>query len=194
MDRYVEIEFDCLPLRSIERLDIPLDASPKFQEHCLRVKEALEKHGSLNTYFLHNARCTYRLLNHPTDGMIQFAFSGTVLTDSEDLTSQGSDLTVNTVQGNLPLAVRTDRAVVQRNRRTERHGGVRPLHRRRRSGKNQAANRQNQRGKRRERRVSGNVSLRLGAAEWWVRSSGAMPTPSNVGMFWRVDFLPATLD
>lgn len=102
MDRYVEIEFDCLPLRSIERLDIPLDASPKFQEHCLRVKEALEKHGSLNTYFLHNARCTYHLLNHPTDGMIQFAFYGTVLTDSEDLSSQGSDLTVTLFKETCP--------------------------------------------------------------------------------------------
>lgn len=94
MDRHVEIEFDCLPLRSIERLDIPIDASPKFQEHCLRVKNAIEKHGSHNAYYLHNASCTYRLLNHPQDGMIQFAFYGTVLTDSDDLNTKGTDLTV----------------------------------------------------------------------------------------------------
>ena len=29
MDRWVEISFDCLPLRSVGRLDIPMDASPK---------------------------------------------------------------------------------------------------------------------------------------------------------------------
>lgn len=32
MDRFVDISFDCLPLRSIGRMDVPLDASPKFRE------------------------------------------------------------------------------------------------------------------------------------------------------------------
>ena len=50
MDRYVEITFDCLPLRSLSRLDIPIDASPKFRAKCERIKQALETHGSLNTY------------------------------------------------------------------------------------------------------------------------------------------------
>ena len=31
MQRYVEIVFDCLPLRSISRLDIPIDASPRYR-------------------------------------------------------------------------------------------------------------------------------------------------------------------
>jgi hypothetical protein len=30
--RYVEIVFDCLPLRSVGRLDIPIDASPKYRQ------------------------------------------------------------------------------------------------------------------------------------------------------------------
>ncbi|MBA2117548.1 hypothetical protein [Bremerella alba] len=94
MDRWVEIQFDCIPLRSIDRLDIPMDASPKFQEHCLRVKAAMEKHGSHNTYYLHNAKCTYHLLNHPVDGMIQFKFHGTVMTAEDDMTTKGLDLQV----------------------------------------------------------------------------------------------------
>ena len=43
MDQWVEIRFDCLPLRSVTRLDIPLDASPKYQAFCHRVKAAIEK-------------------------------------------------------------------------------------------------------------------------------------------------------
>ncbi|MBI1249154.1 hypothetical protein GC197_15085 [bacterium] len=94
MERWVEIQFDCLPLRSIDRMDIPMDASPKFQQHCLRVKAAMEKHGSHNTYYLHNAWCTYHLLNHPQDGMIQFSFHGTVITDEADMETKGTDLKV----------------------------------------------------------------------------------------------------
>ena len=94
MERWVEIEFDCLPLRSIDRMDVPIDASPKFQQHCLRVKEAMSKHGSHNTYYLHNASCTYHLLNHPQEGMIQFRFHGTVLTDPDDMATKATDLEV----------------------------------------------------------------------------------------------------
>ena len=32
MNRFVEITFDCLPLRSIPRLDIPIDASPRYRK------------------------------------------------------------------------------------------------------------------------------------------------------------------
>ena len=49
MDRFVEIVFDCLPLRSLGRVDIPLDASPKFRAKCERIKDALGKHGTMNT-------------------------------------------------------------------------------------------------------------------------------------------------
>lgn len=102
MDRWVEIKFDCLPLRSIERVDIPIDASPKFQQHCLRVKQALEQHGSHNTYYLHNADCIYHFLNHPEEGMIQFRFHGTVMTDANDVTTKGTDLEVALAKETCP--------------------------------------------------------------------------------------------
>jgi hypothetical protein len=92
--RYVEITFDCLPLRSVGRLDIPIDASPTFRAQCERIKLALEKHGSHNAHYLHRARCVYQLTNDPTIGMLEFRFEGTLLTDSRDQKTIGSDLTV----------------------------------------------------------------------------------------------------
>jgi len=94
MNRWVEIAFDCLPLRSVGRLDIPIDASPKYRERCERVKAAIEKHGSHNTYYLYNAKCTYHLTNDEELGMVQFGFEGTVFTDSEDLRCESCDLEV----------------------------------------------------------------------------------------------------
>jgi hypothetical protein len=94
MNRWVEISFDCLPLRSVGRLDVPLDASPKYRERCLAVKSALEKHGSHNTYYLYNAQCTYRLTNRDDVGMIQFRLEGTVLTDDDDRRTKRCDLAV----------------------------------------------------------------------------------------------------
>jgi len=94
MTHWVEIEFDCLPLRSIGRVDIPLDASPVYRAHCERVKQALERHGAHNTYYLHRARCVFHVLNHPTLGRIEFNFEGTLFTDPEDRRTLGCDLTV----------------------------------------------------------------------------------------------------
>jgi hypothetical protein len=94
MNRWVEISFDCLPLRSVGRLDVPLDASPVYRILCERIKGALEKHGSHNTYFLYNARCTFHLVNSDEVGMIQFGFHGTVFTDAADLKTEGCDLEV----------------------------------------------------------------------------------------------------
>ena len=94
MQQYVEIEFDCLPLRSVGRMDIPIDASPKFRERCERIRDALATHGSHNSYFLYNASCTFHVTNQPELGMIQFEFEGTVLTDSSDCKTLSSDLTV----------------------------------------------------------------------------------------------------
>jgi hypothetical protein len=94
MNRWVEITFDCLPLRSVVRLDIPLDASAKYRALLERVKAAIEKHGSHNTYYLYNARCTYHLVNSSDIGMLQFAFEGVVATDAEDRQSKGCDLHV----------------------------------------------------------------------------------------------------
>jgi hypothetical protein len=98
MDRWVEIEFNCLPLRSIGRLDIPLDASPKYREFCERIKGAIEKHGSHNSYYLYKATCRYHLLNHPQLGMIEFRFEGTVITDDADMKTSTSNLQVDLVR------------------------------------------------------------------------------------------------
>lgn len=98
MNRWVEIEFDCLPLRTVTRLDVPIDASPKYQQFCQRVKSALEQHGSHNTYYLHNARCVYHLLNCEQRGAIQFAFEGTVMTNETDRATTTCDLDVKLVK------------------------------------------------------------------------------------------------
>ncbi len=95
---WVEVEFDCLPLRTVTRVDIPIDASPVLASKMLRVKQAIEKHGVLNTYYLHNARCVFRFTNDPREGMIEFQFEGTVLTDSADLSTQSCDLRVELVR------------------------------------------------------------------------------------------------
>lgn len=98
MSECVDIEFDCLPLRSVGRMDIPLDASPAFRERCERVKHALDAHGSHNTYYLYNARCTFHLTNSPELGMIEFRFEGTVMTDDTDRRTVRSDLQVELVR------------------------------------------------------------------------------------------------
>jgi hypothetical protein len=94
MHQWVEITFDCMPLRSIGRLDIPIDASPRYRQRCERVKEAIERHGTHNTYYLYNARCVFHLTNAPDEGMIEFRFEGTLLTDESDLRSASCDLEV----------------------------------------------------------------------------------------------------
>ncbi len=94
MQRWVEIEFDCLPLRSVGRLDIPIDASPRYREFCERVKAAYDKHGAHNAYYLHNARCVFHLTNDPNLGMLEFRFEGVLLTDESDLHATHADLDV----------------------------------------------------------------------------------------------------
>ena len=94
MTRWVDISFDCLPLRSIGRLDIPIDASPKYRSLCERIKAAIEKHGSHNTYYLYNAQCTFHLTNNADLGMTQFRFEGTAFTDADDLKCESCDLGV----------------------------------------------------------------------------------------------------
>jgi hypothetical protein len=84
MNRHVDISFDCLPLRSVGRMDIPIDASPKYRARCERVARAIEAHGSFNTYYLYNARCVFHLTNSDDLGMLEFKFEGTALTDSTD--------------------------------------------------------------------------------------------------------------
>ena len=97
MSRWVEIKFDCLPLRSVGRLDVPIDASPTYQALCERIKQALENHGSHNTYYLYNARCVFHLANCAEIGMLEFKFEGVALTDSEDRRTEHCDLQVKLV-------------------------------------------------------------------------------------------------
>ena len=79
--RWVEIEFDCLPLRSVTRLDVPLDASPVYEQFVLRVKQAIGKHGSHNAYYLHRGKCEFHLTNSQEQGRVAFQFEGTALTE-----------------------------------------------------------------------------------------------------------------
>jgi hypothetical protein len=92
--RWVEIEFDCLPMRSITRLAPPDDASPGFIRLVERIRTAVDKHGVFNSYYLHRARCTFHLTNDPQNGMVDFRFEGTILTDDQDRTARTCDLSV----------------------------------------------------------------------------------------------------
>jgi len=94
MDRWVEISFDCLPLRSVGRVDVPLDASPKYQRRCEQVKLAIERHGAFNTYYLYDGQAVYHLTNDAQLGTLQFSFEGTVLTNQSDDQTKRVDLEV----------------------------------------------------------------------------------------------------
>ena len=98
MNRCVKITFDCVPLRSVPRWDIPLDASPEFRELCERIKQAAAKHGLHNSYYLCRGRCVFHLINDSTMGMLAFRFEGTVLTDAEDRKAVDLDLDVTLAQ------------------------------------------------------------------------------------------------
>ncbi len=94
MDQFVQIEFDCLPLRSLPRLDAPPDATPQQEALALSIRQAVQKHGAHNTFYLYNARCVFHLTNDPSIGMLEFAFRGTVLTDPDDRRARSCDLEV----------------------------------------------------------------------------------------------------
>lgn len=95
--RWVEIVFDCAPLRTIARTDVPIDASPKLAAKLLRIKAAIQKHGTLNSYYLHNATCSFHFTNDPLQGMVQFSFEGVVMTDAQDLEARSAELKVELV-------------------------------------------------------------------------------------------------
>lgn len=96
--QWVEIEFDCLPLRSVTRFDAPVDASPKYEQFLARVKAAMDKHGSHNSYYLHQGSCVYHLTNAEDRGEISFLFEGTALTDQTDEKTRSVDLNVTLKQ------------------------------------------------------------------------------------------------
>lgn len=90
----VAIEFECTPLRSVPRLDIPLDASPGYRARLERFQQAIGRHGTRNTYYITNATCTFRLTNDPDSGWVRFTVEGTVITDESDAKTVGSDLDI----------------------------------------------------------------------------------------------------
>jgi hypothetical protein len=96
--RWVQIDFDCLPLRAAMGMKIPDEASPKLVQKLERIQAAVVQHGAMNSYYLHNAQCCYFLTNDPTLGMLQFEFEGVVLTDQQDLKARSCDLQVNLVR------------------------------------------------------------------------------------------------
>jgi hypothetical protein len=94
MKPVVDIAFDCLPLRSIGRVDVPLDASPAFRLRCERLQHAIDQYGVENTYFLYNTRCVFRLANSDVDNMLRFTFDGVLLTDRSDCKADSADLSI----------------------------------------------------------------------------------------------------
>ena len=92
--QWVEIEFDCLPLRSVTRFDAPIDASPRYEAFVQRVKAAMLKHGSHNTYYLHRGTCVFRLTNAENRGEVAFSFEGTAFTGPKDQKTRSVDLSV----------------------------------------------------------------------------------------------------
>jgi hypothetical protein len=118
MSPQVDIAFDCLPLRSVGRVDVPLDASPEFRARCEHLQRALEAHGTSNTYFLYNTRCVFRLANSDVDNMLRFSFEGTVWTDRGDCRADGAELRVElaaeTCGGLSPEVLAWFRGIVER--------------------------------------------------------------------------------
>lgn len=94
MEPLVDIAFDCLPLRSVGRVDVPLDASPAFRARCQQLQHAIDTHGGENAYYVYNTRCVFRLANSDVSGMVRFAFDGTVITDRSDCKADRADLAV----------------------------------------------------------------------------------------------------
>lgn len=105
--QWVDIQFDCLPLRTVQRVDVPLDASPRYEAFVLSVKSAVETHGVHNTYYLHNATCTFHLTNDPSIGMVQFKFTGTVFTDAQDCKTKSCHIDAELVRENCDWLTET---------------------------------------------------------------------------------------
>jgi len=118
MEPVVDIAFDCLPLRSVNRVDVPIDASPLFRARCEHLQRALESHGALNAYFLYNTRCVFHLANSDVHNMLRFTFEGTVLTDQSDVQARAADLQVElaaeTCGGLSPNVLAWFQEIVQR--------------------------------------------------------------------------------
>ena len=118
MEAEVDIAFDCLPLRSVGRVDVPIDASPAFRERCQRLQHAIDAHGTENAYFLYNTRCVFRLANSSVDNMLRFTFDGTLVTDRSDAKAERAELKIElaaeTCGGVPPEVLAWFRRIVER--------------------------------------------------------------------------------
>jgi hypothetical protein len=94
MNRWVDITFRCLPLRSVPSFSLPADAPQETTVTYRKLRAAAQKHGLHNTYYLHDGKCVFHLTNDDQIGTIEFAFAGTVLTDLDDMRTRGCDLEV----------------------------------------------------------------------------------------------------
>ncbi len=95
MNRWVEIAFDCLPLRSLPRFDAPLDADEELAAKAIRIKQAVQTHGTHNTYYLHNAECVFHFTNDESKGLVAFVFEGVVCTCEQDVAAMSAHLEVS---------------------------------------------------------------------------------------------------
>ncbi len=94
MGQFVQISFQCLPLRAVGRLDAPPDAAEEVRELHRRIRWAAEKHGFFNSYYLYDGQCVFHFTNDEQLGTVEFGFEGTVLTDPTDCKTQYCDLSV----------------------------------------------------------------------------------------------------
>jgi hypothetical protein len=117
----VDIAFDCLPLRCIGRMDVPIDASEEYRKRCLRIKAEIDQNGAEHSFYLYNARCVFRFANSEFIGSCRFRFEGLARTDAGGRKASGVDidvqLTSETCDGAPPeverwLAERVRQAVV----------------------------------------------------------------------------------
>lgn len=94
----IEIAFECLPLRSIAKIELSVEASPALEDLYHRISAAAEKHGRYNTYYLHAGACVFHLTSDPVIGALRFRFEGTVFTDAQDQETVSADLQVALVE------------------------------------------------------------------------------------------------
>lgn len=106
----VDIEFDCIPLRTVGRLDIPIDASDAQRRRAAHMQSAINTYGVERTYFLQNARCVFRFANSDVEGICRFEFEGVARTDAGDRKCEEVILDVMLVSntcGGVPSTVET---------------------------------------------------------------------------------------
>ena len=110
LSSFVDVEFESIPLRSVGRLDVPLDASDAQRRRAEHMQLAIKAYGQERTYFLQDARCVFRFANSDVQGICRFEFDGVVRTDAGDRKCEEADLQVTLVSetcGGVPEPVET---------------------------------------------------------------------------------------